>query len=166
MTDPKKARVLKSVRWEADLFEQLEVKAKSVGGFNALMNAIAAEWLGKRPVGTVETAEIASRLAHEIEAILIGKTVDKQSVAEPEIAVALAEEVPKSPDILDEISTPKKQPKFDDRGNIILNVPFANKEEAKDKGANWEKHGNPGYWFIPKDFIPHADMEYFERWLA
>ena len=37
MTEPKKARILKSVRWEADIFEQLEVKAKSVGGFNALI---------------------------------------------------------------------------------------------------------------------------------
>lgn len=166
MTESKKARILKSVRWEADIFEQLEVKAKSVGGFNALMNSIAAEWLGKRPAGTIETAEISSRIAREVEAILTGRTIVRQSAPEPEKAVALAEEVPKTLDILDQISTPKKQPKLDQSGNIILNVPIEKKDGPKSKGARFMRDATPVYWYIPKDEISKVDMEYFEEWLA
>lgn len=166
MAEPKKARVLKSVRWDADIFNQLEVKAKAVGGFNNLMNAIAAEWLGKRPAGTVETAEISSRLAREIEAILTGKTVVKQSAPEPEKAVVLAEEVPATPDILDQAAASRKQPKYDQWGNIILNVPKEKKDGPKSNGARYNGDANPVYWYIPKDFISQADMKYFEEWLA
>ncbi len=166
MTEPKKARVLKSVRWNAEIFEQLEVKAKAAGGFNNLMNTIAAEWLGKRPAGTVETAEISSRIAREIEAILTGKTIAKPTAPEPEKALVLAEENPMPPDILDEISISKKQPKYDEWGNIILAVSKDKKDGPKDKGAKFMVNANPVYWYIPKDFIPKADMAYFEEWLA
>lgn len=113
--------------------------------------------VGKGVVGS----EVVSKL-DEILHRLAGT-----QLPEPQIPVAaLAEEVPQTLDILDQISTPKKQPKVDDRGNIILNVPIEKKDGPKSKGARWFDGGTTRYWFIPKDEIANVDMEYFEEWLA
>jgi hypothetical protein len=178
MTEPKKAkreatigqRVPAEVRTKFNDFAQRKMKCTAAELLRALMEATYSGnaktdknelhvhvSVGKGVVG----AEVVSKL-DEILSRLAGT-----QLPEPQIPVAaLAEEVPKTLDILDQISTPRKHPKVDDRGNIILQVPYEKRDVVKDLGACWEKYIKPGYWFIPKEMIAHVDMEAFEEWLA
>lgn len=178
MTEPKKTkreatigqRVPAEVRTKFNDFAQRKMKCTAAELLRALMEATYSGnaktdknelhvhvSVGKGVVG----AEVVSKL-DEILSRLAGT-----QLSEPQIpVVALAEEVPKTPDILDQFSTPKKQPKLDQWGNIILNATAQNYEAVKAKGAMFNGNGNPKYWYIKKDMIEHVDMKFFEEWLA
>lgn len=163
-------RVPAEVRAKFNDFAQRKMKCTAAELLRALMEATYSGnaktdknelhvhvSVGKGVVGT----EVVSKL-DEILSRLAGTELPEQQIP----VVALAEEIPKAPDILDQISTPKKTPKLDQWGNIILNATAQNCAAVKAKGAKFNGNSEPKYWYIPKDMIPHADMTFFSDWLA
>lgn len=153
----KPKRILRSVRWNADVYQMLEVKATENGGFSALLNRIAAEWCGLRyhddPPIPPSAEALAKRVADEVVArlelhnlaptpLLRGrKTID---------SVTLHEDV-----LLSHTSKNHR----DGDGRLWLNCPLDEKDEAKKLGAKW--YADKKKWYVP-DGVDEAP---FARWL-
>lgn len=156
-SNPKKPkRVLRSVRWEHDVYRMLESKSEASGGFSALVNRIAAEWCGKAhdvdPVLPVGGEALAKRIADEVVSRIGlvmrisgtettgGKSIDSRTLHE---------------DIFSSHTTKNNR---DSSGRLWLDCPREEKDEAKKLGARWDVERVK--WFVPDG----VDEEPFARW--
>ena len=156
-SNPKKPkRVLRSVRWENDVYMMLESKSEENGGFSALVNRIAAEWCRREPASDMTLPVAGKALAKHIA----DDVVSRINVAILFSKADLSPQKTIDRRLLHENIFPSHTEKNDrdSNGRLWLDCPREEKDEAKKLGARWD--AEQVKWFVPDG----VDEEPFSRW--